>query len=105
VTLDGAQVLRARADASYANLVDELPPGTVATKLAWRWCIERAIEAADLTRKSGDDVPARVCALFEPPLDRLSAGDRLRMRLGRMLFESNYSRPEPGAWAVGGLTR
>jgi hypothetical protein len=87
VALDGAHVLRARADASYANLVHELPPGTVATRLAWRWRSERAIEGADLRRKSGDDVPARVCALFDLPLERLSAGDRLRMRLGRTLFD------------------
>lgn len=87
VSLDGVHVLRARADASYANLVHELPPGTIATRLAWRWRIERPVEGADLTRKSGDDVPARVCALFDLPLARLSAGDRFRMRLGRMLFD------------------
>lgn len=87
VPLDGAHVLRARADASYANLVHELPPGTIATRLAWRWRIERTIEGADLTRKAGDDVPARVCALFDLPLQRLSAGDRFRVRLGRMLFD------------------
>lgn len=87
VPLDGAHVLRARADASYANLVYELPPGTIAARLAWRWRVDRAIENADLTRKSGDDVPARVCALFDLPLERLSAGDRFRLRLGRMLFD------------------
>lgn len=87
VPLDGVHVLRARADASYANLVHELPPGTVATRLAWRWRTERVIEVADLTRKSGDDVPARVCALFDLPLERLSAGDRFRIRLGRTLFD------------------
>jgi hypothetical protein len=87
VALDGTHVLRARADASYANLVHELPPGTIATRLAWRWRVDQAIENADLTRKAGDDVPARVCALFDLPLERLSAGDRFRMRLGRMLFD------------------
>lgn len=87
VSLDGVHVLRVRADASYANLVHELPSGTFAARLAWRWRIEHTIEGADLTRKSGDDVPARVCALFDLPLERLSAGDRFRMRLGRMLFD------------------
>jgi hypothetical protein len=77
-----------RAESSYANLVHELPPSTAATRLAWRWRVDRAIENADLARKSGDDVPARLCALFDLPLDRLPAGDRFRMRLGRMLFDS-----------------
>jgi hypothetical protein len=89
VALDAERVLRARADASYANLVHALPPGTVAVRLAWRWRVEQAIDAADLTRKSGDDVPARVCALFDLPLERLSAGDRFRVRLGRLLFDPN----------------
>jgi hypothetical protein len=87
VALDGAHVLRARADASYANLVHELAPATIATRLAWRWRIDQPVAGADLTRKSGDDVPARVCALFDLPLERLSAGDRLRIRLGRLLFD------------------
>lgn len=87
VTLDGAHVLRARADASYANLVHALPPSMVATRLAWRWRVDRPVEGADLTRKASDDVPARVCALFDMPLERLSAGDRMRIRLGRMLFD------------------
>ena len=80
-------MLRARADASYANLVHELAPATIATRLAWRWRIDQPVAGADLTRKSGDDVPARVCALFDLPLERLSAGDRFRIRLGRLLFD------------------
>ncbi|MEW5882061.1 MAG: DUF3047 domain-containing protein [Pseudomonadota bacterium] len=87
VALDGAHVLRARADASYANLVYELPPATIATRLAWRWRVDQPVEGADLSRKAGDDVPARVCALFDLPLERLTAGDRLRIRLGRLLFD------------------
>ncbi|GAB4466626.1 MAG: DUF3047 domain-containing protein [Burkholderiaceae bacterium] len=114
VALDGTHVLRARADASYANLVHELPPGSVATRLAWRWRVDRLIEGADLARKSGDDVPARVCALFDLPLDRLSAGDRFRIRLGRMLFDPKLpaaaicyvwdTKLAPGTWLANAYT-
>ncbi len=114
VALDGVHVLRARADASYANLVHELPPATVATRIVWRWRVEQAVEGADLTRKSGDDVPARVCALFDLPLARLSAGDRLRMRLGRMLFDPKLpaaaicyvwdAKLAPGTWLANAYT-
>ncbi len=114
VALDGAHVLRARADASYANLVHELPPATTAIRLAWRWRVDRAIDSADLTRKTGDDVPARVCALFDLPLARLAAGDRLRMRLGRMLFDPKLpaaaicyvwdAKLAPGTWLANAYT-
>jgi hypothetical protein len=114
VALDGNHVLRARADASYANLVHELPPATVAIRLAWRWRVDQAIESADLTRKAGDDVPARVCALFDLPLARLAAGDRFRVRLGRMLFDPKLpaaaicyvwdTKLAPGTWLANAYT-
>lgn len=85
VSLDGATVLRATAEASYANLVHPLA-GAQASRLRWRWRVEQPVEGADLTRKSGDDVPARVCALFDVPLQRLRFGDRLIIVLARALF-------------------
>jgi hypothetical protein len=86
VAFDGANVLRVAADGSYANLLHPLP-GAPAQRLRWRWRVERPIEGADLTRKEGDDVPARLCALFDLPLERLRFGDRLRVELGRTLFD------------------
>ena len=86
VPLDGARVLRVSADGSYANLLHPLD-GVAAQRLAWRWRVDQPIESADLTRKEGDDVPARVCALFDVPLARLRFVDRLRVELGRSLFD------------------
>jgi hypothetical protein len=106
-------VLRVIADHSYANLVHPLT-GQQARRLSWRWRVEQPIEKADLTSKSGDDVPARVCVLFDLPLERLSLADRLKVRAGRALFDPDLPaasicyvwdrRIEPGTWLANAYT-
>jgi Protein of unknown function (DUF3047) len=87
-TVDGSRVLRIEADASYANLLHPLSqPITATPLLRWRWRAEQLPAGADLTRKDGDDVAARVCVLFDLPLERLTATDRFKVRLGRALFD------------------
>jgi len=113
VNFDGANVLRVTADDSYANLLHPLN-GAAALHLHWRWRVERPIEQADLTRKEGDDVPARVCALFDLPADRLQLGDRFSVELGRALFDPNLPaasicyvwdrRLAPGTWLANAYT-
>jgi len=113
VKFEGANVLRVSADDSYANLVHPLD-GAAAQHLHWRWRVEQPIEQADLTRKEGDDVPARVCALFDLPADRLQAGDRISVALGRAFFDSNLPaasicyvwdrRLAPGTWLANAYT-
>lgn len=85
--LDENSVLRIRADASYGNLVietqrEQLP---AQARLRWRWQLERGLPTSDLQRKEGDDVPVKVCALFDMPLDGLPFGERTRMRMARTL--------------------
>ena len=83
--LDGAPVLRISTEHSYANLVHDLPNLTMepGTTLHWRWRLDQALQRADLTRKSGDDVALRVCALFDMPLTHLGLVDRSFLRLAR----------------------
>ena len=85
VPLDGAPVLRIRADNSYANLVHDLPHLSIGpdSTLRWRWRLDQPLPLADLTRKSGDDVPVKVCALFDMPLTQLGFVDRNFLRLVR----------------------
>lgn len=87
VTLEGQRVLRISADNAYANLVHELPalaltPGTL---LHWRWRLDQPLPLADLTRKSGDDVAVKVCAMFDMPLTTLGLVERSLVRLARSL--------------------
>lgn len=113
VAVDGEYVLRVVADGSYANLLHPLA-GERAQRLSWRWRVVQPIENSDLRRKEGDDVPARVCVLFDLPLDRLRLADRLKVEFGRALFDPHLPAASicyvwdrklaPGTWLANAYT-
>lgn len=84
---DGHPALRIRADASYGNLVLGAGAAQIApaTRLRWRWRLERGLDASDLRTKEGDDTPVKVCALFDMALDGMSFGEQARLRMARAL--------------------
>lgn len=57
-----------------------------APMLSWRWKIDRVVAAADLARKDGDDYAARLYVTFDVPEAALALGERLRIRLARLLY-------------------
>jgi len=82
------RAVRADADASYANVVHPLNADIGATPiLRFAWRVDRFPEHSDLTSRAGDDVAAKVCVLFDVPLERLSLVDRTKIQLGRRLFD------------------
>jgi hypothetical protein len=88
VTVDGKRVVKAEANGSYANVLHALHADVGATPiLRWSWRVDRFPAASDLSVKAGDDVAAKVCVLFDLPLDRLGLIDRLLIELGRRLFK------------------
>jgi hypothetical protein len=54
--------------------------------LAWRWKIDRVVEAADLATKAGDDFAARVYVFFDVPSAQLPLGARVKLVLARLLY-------------------
>ncbi len=84
-TIDGRAVLRVRADHSYANLVHDLNDVMLAsgTQLRWRWRLDQPLPAADLRRRDADDTALKLCLLFNPPLESLSAVDRGLLAIAR----------------------
>jgi hypothetical protein len=108
VNFDGRRVVRSMADGSYANVVHPLnvDPGTA--KLRWSWRVDEFPAGSDLSVKRGDDLAAKVCVLFDLPLERLSWIDRLKIELGRRLFRLDLPAATlcyvwdrtlaPGAW-------
>jgi Protein of unknown function (DUF3047) len=75
------KVLRVRADKSYGTLSH--PWSGPAKTLSWRWRVEDGLPKADLRTKAGDDSPAKVCVMFDMPLDGLPLGERNKMRFAR----------------------
>jgi hypothetical protein len=85
---DGRRAVRADADGSYANVVHPLNAEIGAAPiLRFAWRVDRFPEQSDLTSRAGDDVAAKVCVLFDVPLERLSLVDRTKIQLGRRLFD------------------
>lgn len=85
---DGRRAVRADADASYANVVHPLNAEIgSAPILHFAWRVDRFPEHSDLTSRAHDDVAAKVCVLFDVPLERLSLLDRTKIQLGRRLFD------------------
>jgi hypothetical protein len=57
----------------------------VTPHLAWRWKINRVVETADTSKKSGDDYAARVYVFFDVPLESLPFGERMKIRMARVV--------------------
>jgi hypothetical protein len=88
VDIDGRRAVRADADAAYANVVHPLNADVRGTPiLRFTWRADRFPSESDLSTKRGDDVAAKMCVLFDVPLERLSFIDRTKVELGRRLFE------------------
>jgi hypothetical protein len=79
--LGAEKVLRVQADKSYGTL-SHAWSGSAKT-LSWRWRVERGLPKADLRTKAGDDSPAKVCVMFDMPLEGLPLGERNKMRFAR----------------------
>ncbi len=52
----------------------------------WRWKVENLLQHSDVSRKDGDDYPARLYITFAYDPDRVSFGRKLKYKAGRMLF-------------------
>lgn len=86
--IDGRMAVHALADASYANVVHPLDAAIDATPvLRFAWRVERFPDNVNLRVKAGDDTAARVCVLFDVPLERLALLDRTRVQLARRVFD------------------
>jgi hypothetical protein len=89
--------LRIEAAGSYGNLVHPLPPPPAPAvdrgTLRWRWRVEEPNRAADLRHRRTDDTSAKVCVLFDLPLERLPFDEALLMRIAR----SRTGEPLPAA--------
>ncbi len=82
----GDVVVKAEADDSASGLIrrveadlDDFPI------MSWRWKVDGMIPGGDVSRKGGDDYPARIYVTFDYDPSDLSFGDRLKYRALRAL--------------------
>lgn len=83
---DGAEVIRAEADASASMLrrtVNIAPTDIGAVEFSWR--VDRLIPGADLSQRDTSDSPARLVLAFDGDASRLSARNRLVFELAQTL--------------------
>ncbi len=83
--VDGRQAVRIEAQASYGNLVHPLArtPAVATTTLSWQWRVDELNRAADLRSKQSDDTSAKVCVLFDMPIDQVPFVERQILRIAR----------------------
>lgn len=84
----GTVVLRADADASASGVSRKLRVDPAEFPLLkWRWKVSHVLKAADLSKKEGDDYPARLYVMFDLPLERLPFGERTTLRMARAFHD------------------
>jgi Protein of unknown function (DUF3047) len=80
-------VVKATSEAAASGLTKEVKINpTVYPIVRWRWKIENLLTRSDVTRKSGDDYPARLYITFEYDPEKVSLGRKLKYKAGRALF-------------------
>ncbi len=84
---DGRVAVKAESSASASGLIRKLDLSAEEWPLLrWRWKVDRAIEGSDVTRKGGDDYPARIYVTFRAVPERMSLAQRARASALRILY-------------------
>ena len=87
VTEAGRTVLRADSHASASGLVRKIQLDPEAYPvLTWSWKVTNVIEHGDLTKKSGDDYPARIYITFAEDPEQVSFFQRAKMAAIKTLY-------------------
>jgi len=80
-------VVRAHADNAASGLIRAIAvDANEHPVLRWRWKAQNLIQKGDLTRKDGDDFPARIYVSFRYSPERLSVRDRAKYAAARVIY-------------------
>lgn len=84
---DSVAVVRAVSEASASGLTKAVTINPREYPIVrWRWKIENILDKSDVSRKDGDDYPARLYITFAYEPDKVSLGKKLKYKAGRALF-------------------
>ena len=80
-------VVKATSNAAASGLIKEVKVDLSAFPIVrWRWKIENILSRSDVTRKTGDDYPARLYITFQYDPAKVSFGKKLKYTAGKALF-------------------
>ncbi len=88
VVKDGStSVVKAVSEASASGLTKAITIDPHEYPIVrWRWKVENLLQKSNVTRKDGDDYPARLYITFAYEPDKVSLGRKLKYKAGRALF-------------------
>jgi hypothetical protein len=80
-------VVKAVSDASASGLIKaiNIDPKEYPI-IRWRWRVENILKHNDVTRKDGDDFPARLYITFAYDPDKVSFAKKLKFKAGQAIF-------------------
>jgi Protein of unknown function (DUF3047) len=80
-------VVKAVSDASASGLIKQVRIDPKEFPIVqWRWKIENLLKSSDVSRKEGDDYPARLYITFEYDPEKVSFAKKLKFMAGRAIF-------------------
>jgi hypothetical protein len=80
-------VVKAVSDASASGLIKEVRIDPKEFPIVrWRWKVENLLKRSDVTRKDGDDYPARLYITFEYDPGKVSFAKKLMFKAGQAIF-------------------
>ena len=83
----GVVVVKAVSAATASGLTKEVKIDPKEYPIVrWRWKVENLLKAGDVTKKEGDDYPARLYITFEYDPDKVSFGRKAKYKAGRLIF-------------------
>ncbi len=84
---DSELAIRSQAQASMSLLVRPISVDLLRTPiLCWKWRSEQVLKTADITKKSSDDLSARVYVSMDMPSSSMSLATRAALAIARNLF-------------------
>jgi len=87
VSEGGQVVVKATSEASASGLTKAVAIDPKDYPIVhWRWKVENLLQRSDVSRKDGDDYPARLYITFAYDPDHVSFGKKLKYKAGRALF-------------------
>jgi hypothetical protein len=86
----GAVVVKAVSDRSASGLTRAISiDPTAYPVIEWRWKVNNVLHKGDVTRKDGDDYPARIYITFAFDPDRAGYLERLEYEAARLIYGSD----------------